>query len=95
MKDNSNLTSDAFWVRTLFMIAFWFVYRIAGFILLLCTVAQWFSQLFAGEQIGGLTEFSASLGKYIRQISDYLTQVSEEKPYPFTDWPQPSDQDVG
>ena len=27
MKDNNNLTSDAFWVRTLFMIAFWFVYR--------------------------------------------------------------------
>lgn len=87
MNENNNLKSDAFWVRTLFMIAFWFVFRISAFILLLCTVVQWFSQLLSGEKLEGLQDFSVSLGTYLHQISDYLTQVSEDKPYPFSEWP--------
>lgn len=87
MHVKNNLKSDAFWVRTLFMIAFWFVFRIAGLLLLLCTIVQWFSQLISGEKLDGILDFSISLSKYIRQTADYLTQVTEEKPYPFTDWP--------
>ena len=82
-----NVKSDAFWLRTLFMVLFFLVYRVIDVVLLLLTVVQWGFRLVTGEPNPALRQFGDSLGVYTQQIIHYLTGVSDEKPYPFMDWP--------
>lgn len=82
-----NVKSDAFWLRTLFMVLFFLVYRVIDVILLLVTLVQWGFTLVTGEPNPVLRQFGDSLGVYARQIIHYLTGVTDEKPYPFMDWP--------
>lgn len=82
-----NVTSDAFWLRTLFVVLFFLVYRVIDLILLLLTIVQWLFRLLSGEPNEALQQFGSSLGIYVQQIIHYLTGVSDEKPYPFKDWP--------
>ena len=34
-----------------------------------------------------LTAFGRSLGLYVQQNANFLSFVTEEKPFPFSDWP--------
>lgn len=83
--------SDSFWVRTLFVVLFFFVYRLLDIVLLLSTLGQWLFTLFTGKPHATLVKFGASLGIYLQQITHFLTAASEEKPFPFSDWPQSED----
>lgn len=83
----SNVTSDAFWLRTLYVVAFFFVYRVIDLLVLLLTVVQWFFRLFTGQPHQELAIFATALGVYVQQIVHYLAGRTEEKPYPFQDWP--------
>src|SRR5690606_2007137 len=83
----SNVTSDASWLRTLCMVACFLVYRVFDLLVLLLTVLQWFFRLFTGQPQAELADFAAALGVYVQQIVHYLAGRTEEKPYPFQDWP--------
>ncbi|MEN9464688.1 MAG: hypothetical protein RL217_869 [Pseudomonadota bacterium] len=86
----NTLLSDAFWIRTLFLVVFYLVFRLLDIVLLLVTLGQWFYQIITGEKHLILAEFGASLGEYAKQIADFLSGASDEKPYPFQDWPKKS-----
>lgn len=83
----ANVTSDAFWLKTLYIVGFFLVYRVIDLLLLLMAVVQWCFTLFGGKPHAELAEFGASLGVYVQQIIHYLTGSSDEKPFPFQDWP--------
>lgn len=82
------ISSDAFWLKTVFVIAYFLVYRVLDLVLLLTTLGQWLFTLFTGKPNAGLRNFGASLGVYLQQITHFLTAASEQKPFPFQDWPQ-------
>ncbi|MAK91709.1 MAG: lipase [Oceanospirillaceae bacterium] len=82
-----NVTSDAFWLRTLYIALFFLVYRVLDLVLLVVTLAQWVFRLLSGQPNEALASFGKSLGIYIQQIVHYLSGSSEEKPFPFKDWP--------
>lgn len=82
------LLSDAFWLRTFFMVVFYLVFRVLDIVLLLVTLGQWLHQVMTGAQHAALKDFGASLGLYAKQIVDFLSAASEEKPFPFQDWPK-------
>lgn len=82
---------DAFWVRTVFVVLFYCVFRILDVVLLMLVVAQWFYQLFTGRLHKTLLRFSSALGVYAKQIIDFVSHNSSSKPYPFSDWPNSSD----
>jgi hypothetical protein len=84
-----SIKSDAFWVKTLFIILFSIVYRVLDVIVLLLVLVQWGFTLITGQVNPALNEFSDSLACYIEQIIRYVTSNSEIKPFPFTDWPSP------
>ena len=44
--------------------------------------------LFSGEPSESIKLFGKSLGAYLQQISEFLSYASEEKPFPFSDWPE-------
>lgn len=41
-----------------------------------------------GEPNARLTAFGASLAEWVRQDGRYLSYASEEKPFPWGDWPK-------
>ncbi len=86
-----SIESDAFWVRTLFIIFFSIVYRILDVVVLFLVLVQWGFSLVTGQVNPALNQFSAGLSCYIAQIVRYVTGNSENKPFPFTDWPSPSE----
>lgn len=93
-KIKETVTSDSFWVKTLFVVMFFVVYRVLDIILLLATLSQWLFTLTTGSPHPAIVKFGASLGIYLQQITFYLTSVSEEKPFPFQDWPKLSQEEA-
>jgi hypothetical protein len=84
---HKSVRSDSFWIRTIFMLLFFIVYRVLDIVVLVATIAQWLFVLITGDSNPRLLRFSQGLAIYLQQIVAFLTQVSEQKPYPFDDWP--------
>jgi len=89
-----NLRSESFWLRSLFMILFFIVYRIVDLLVLLVAISQWLYVLLTGDANTSLTRFAGGLAAYVAQIISYLSYNSEEKPFPFSDWPGPEKLDA-
>jgi len=83
-----NIKSESFWLRSVFMVLFFVVYRIVDILVLLVAISQWLYVLLSGDANQGLRKFAQGLSLYVAQIINYLSYNSEEKPYPFSDWPQ-------
>lgn len=84
----ANLTNQNFWLRLPFMLLFYFVWKLAGLILLVCIVLQTLFQLIKNQPQEKILSFSAQLTSYGYQIFRYLSFNSEEKPFPFANWPK-------
>ena len=82
VKDYSN------WVRIFFMLAYGLVllYIIVP-IVAVVMIAQVLCTFGGGRLNSNLTEFGESLVEYIQQAIDFLLYKSNEKPFPFTPFP--------
>lgn len=83
-----NIKSESFWLRSLFMILFFVIYRFVDIVVVLVAISQWLYMLLTGDASASLSRFAGGLGAYVAQIISYLSYNTEEKPFPFTDWPQ-------
>ena len=83
-----SIKSESFWLRSIFMVLFFIVYRIVDILVLLVAVSQWLYVLLSGDANQGLRKFANGLSLYVAQIINYLSYNSEEKPFPFSDWPE-------
>ena len=93
MNDNQSLIKDkSMWQRLLYMLLFVVAYSVVETILTAIVIIQILFRLFRGETNGRLLSFSAQATRYIYDVLQYLTFNSEEKPFPFSDWP--TDQSV-
>ena len=82
-----SLKSESFWLRSLFMLLFIVVYRIVDLVVLLVTISQWVYVLLTGDANASLSRFARGLANYVSQIIRFLSYSTEEKPFPFSDWP--------
>jgi hypothetical protein len=57
-------------------------------------VIQFGFVLITGDRNQKLLDFGASLSKFIYQILQFVTFNSEDKPFPFSDWPS-ANREVG
>ena len=83
----TNVTRGATWLRGLFMLLFAVAFNIAEFILVAIVVFQFLNVLVTAKPMPRLVAFSESLGRFIYQIVRYLTFDTDDRPYPFADWP--------
>jgi hypothetical protein len=83
----SNLTSEKHWVRLVFMLLFAVSLYVALFLVVALIIVQFVFALITGADNAKLRELGYGLSSYIRQILMFLTFNSETKPYPFSDWP--------
>lgn len=83
----SNLLSSKHWLRLLFMVLFALLFQVATLVMWVLVVLQFLFSLITGRDNKNLRAFGASLSTYIHQTLKFLTYVSDEKPFPFADWP--------
>ena len=50
-------------------------------------VFQFVVVLITGKQNGNLTTFGDGLSRFVYQIAKFLTFNTEDKPFPFSEWP--------
>jgi len=82
-----NITRCSIWLRLVFMIVLCMAYGVAEFVTFAVVVFQFFASLFTGKPNDQLTRFGRNLARYFQQITVYMTFATEEKPFPFTPWP--------
>lgn len=75
------------WIRALFMLLMGLAYHVAGTVLVIVTVMQFLIMFLNDTPNVRLVAFGRSLGRYFRQIVNFLTFAAEEIPFPFNDWP--------
>ncbi|WP_049630008.1 DUF4389 domain-containing protein [Cellvibrio sp. pealriver] len=83
----SNLTSSKHWLRLVFMLLFAAVLQLASLVMWILVAAQFLFSLITGEDNQHLRRFGHSLSTYIYDVLKFLCYSSEEKPFPFADWP--------
>jgi len=74
-------------MRGLFMLLMALAYQVAGTLLLIVAVIQFVMVLLTSAPNKQLVEFGRSLGRYFQQIVNFLSFVTEQMPFPFSEWP--------
>ena len=85
--DNKSATPDPRWVRALYLLFFMFVFAVGQSILGLITVVQFVWLLATGEPNPGLRRFGASLAQWFAAAVRFLTCASDDKSFPWKEWP--------
>jgi len=80
---------QSIWVRGLFMLLFVLIYGVAEFVILAVALIQFGWVVVTEEHNERLEHFGASLSKFVFDLMRYWMFVSEEKPFPFSSWPEP------
>ncbi len=76
------------WTRGLFILIYAVIFYFLFFLIWLVVIFQFLMKLITTELNDQLLEFSDSLTQYVSQILLYITFKSEERPFPFSPWPQ-------
>jgi len=82
-----NFLSAVTWIRAIYMLVFAVIYSIAEILLVAVVIFQFLSRLVFGQSNERLLALGRSLAAFIFQIIQFLTYNSEDKPFPFGDWP--------
>lgn len=89
MSENDDLQRESILLRILWMVIFVIVWQLAELVLGVVVLVQLIYRLFYGAPNATLLGLGDSLSQYLAQIGRFGTFNSEEKPWPFADWPAP------
>ena len=81
------LQKNETWQRGLYMLFFTFIYGVSKFIIIAVILFQFFTIILTGKTNEQLLKFGQNLSTYLYQITIFLTFNSEQRPFPFSDWP--------
>lgn len=85
--NQSNLTNPDLWIRLVYMLLFWVLSWLARAAVLVISLIQCVLALVNGETNANLRNLGQGIARWTEQNYLFLTFVSDEKPYPFQDWP--------
>jgi hypothetical protein len=84
-----NLKQPSHWVRLPFMLAYGFIlYLIFVPVVIVVMAAQILFALITGQSNRNLRGLASVVQQYVSQIIDYITYNSNERPFPFSDFPE-------
>ncbi|MCX2778912.1 DUF4389 domain-containing protein [Microbulbifer thermotolerans] len=89
-----NLTSGNQWMRLLYMVLFFFLLEIAGVVMLAVVVLQFLFAIITGGANDNLRRLGDQIASYVYQTLQFLVYNTEEKPFPFSEWPQSEAEDL-
>ncbi len=80
--------SKTSWQRVLFTAVFWVIFYVSQLVLAAVVIAQCLFLLVGGKPNGQLLTFGERMSRYIHDILRFVTFNSEERPFPFSDFPK-------
>ncbi|MFT6092145.1 MAG: hypothetical protein ACJA2Q_000027 [Pseudohongiellaceae bacterium] len=84
-----NLKRPSHWLRLPFMLAYGFtLYLIFVPVVIVVMAAQILFALITGQSNRNLRGLASVVQQYVSQIIDYITYNSNERPFPFSDFPE-------
>jgi hypothetical protein len=83
---NSLSASDT-WIRGAYILLFCIIYSVAEAVLFLIVIFQFVVLLLTSETNERVHEFSDDLTLYLYRVLQYLTFTIDQKPFPFSPWP--------
>ena len=90
MSTNKEINTDkemSLWVRAFYMLGFMIAFGISESVLYLLAIVSLIYRAVNGENHQTMLGFGRSLARYVQQIADYLSFNTEERPFPFSSWP--------
>ena len=87
-KTEDNLKSKSTWSRLLYIILYAICFNVAEIVLAAIAIIQFFSSLITGTPLHQLRTFGTALSEYIKQLVEFLTYASHDKPFPVGEWPK-------
>ena len=88
------LRNGKVWIRLVLMLVYAFVvFELVALLLLVCMLFQFVYRLVKGEDAERLRDFTADLNAFIHSALQYVTFNSDQRPFPFCDWPAASSPD--
>lgn len=86
----AELTSRDKWLRLLFIVIYAIMFQLAELVLGVTIAVQFVWTLFTGAANESLRDFGQRIGDWLRQIVEYATWASDDRPWPFGGpWPRP------
>ena len=83
------------WIRIILMVVFAVVlYLVIPLVLLVLMIAQVLFVLITGESNANLRSLGAALSTYVFQIVQFMSYVTDVKPFPFSDFPKAENDDL-
>jgi hypothetical protein len=89
-----NLKQPSVWVRIILMVAFAVVLYPVFLVLLVLMIAQMLFVIITGESNANLRSLGVALSVYIFQIVQFMSYVTDVKPFPFSDFPKAENDDL-
>ena len=89
-----NLKQPSVWVRIILMLAFAVVLYPVFLVLLVLMIAQMLFVIITGESNANLRSLGVALSAYIFQIVQFMSYVTDVKPFPFSDFPKAENDDL-
>jgi hypothetical protein len=88
------LLSVDHWLRFGFMVVFVLILSVVSYLIVGLVILQFCWALIAGEGNDKLRDFGSSVSRFILHVLRFLTYNTDIKPFPFTDWPKPENDDI-
>ena len=73
--------------RALFIILYLIIIRLISAVLFVIAITQYIYSWLTGEPNDKIMYFTEGLGEYSKQLVSYVGFNTDEKPWPFGDWP--------
>lgn len=87
-----NLRARDTWIRFFYLFLFLIIAGIVETLIVAIMLFQFLSTLFVRKTNEPLVKFGRSLSAYVYEIALYITYGSNDRPFPFKDWPEDADQ---
>lgn len=82
-----NLCNADFWLRLVYVLFFALAWQVAEVAIAVIALVQIGYRLFTGAPDADCAGWGNSFSQYAWQTGRYLTGVTDQKPWPFSDWP--------
>ena len=88
MTVKENVKDPDVWLRGLFILVFGVILYFTVILVWLVVVFQFITKLLTGELNRQVADFNGGLLRYISLMLGYITFQSDDKPFPFSPWPE-------
>lgn len=89
--DEEQTNGPSIWIRALYMLLFALIFHLTEAVIGLVMVVQFILKAATGDTNSNLLTFGGQLSQYLAEIVQFQTFNTEDKPFPFGQWPKGSD----